>query len=121
MIKTTKKHFDYFCDRVRYWVEYLGLSGWRLDFNWEHIEGCYAEFTAQYIDRVALFRFCREWENSILPFNKQQIDRTARHEAIHLLACPLHIMAVSRYVTKDEIHYSLEQLTRRIEDLMDKL
>ena len=121
MIKTTKKHFDYFRERVKYWVEYLGLSGWRLDFTWEELHDCYARFDYNYTGRVAVFRFCRLWEPVAIPLNKEQIDRRARHEVLHLLTTTMYIMTISRYVTESEVDQASEELVRRIEQLMDKL
>ena len=120
MIKTTKKHFDYFCERVRYWVEYLGLSGWRLDFVWEDLPNEFARFDSNYVGHVAAFRLSTTWEDCAIPLNKKQIDRRARHEVLHLLTCPMYFMAIMRHVTEDQVDAASEQLVRRIERLMDK-
>jgi len=64
------------------------------------------------------FRFNMDWDVDTRPEIEKEIERTAKHECIHLLLWPLYHMAHDRYVKKEELEGIEEEITVRIEELL---
>lgn len=116
---TTKAHFEYYRKRVRYWYKQFNLSGWHLYFDHDDIGDNYARVVVNLLGRVATFILTRDWAHpSIVPLNQTELDRSARHEVIHLLVGPVGTLLAARFVTQDEIVAAEEELVRHLEELL---
>ncbi|MCK5612487.1 hypothetical protein KAR91_62015 [Candidatus Pacearchaeota archaeon] len=116
---TTKAHFEYFQNRIRYWYKQFKLSGWRLDFDHYDIGDNYARVRANTVGRVVSFELALEWSRpDIYPPNQANLDECARHEVIHLILGPVNNLMYARFVTRDEIGAAEETLVRHLEELL---
>lgn len=113
-MKTTKKHFNYFCEQFQYWADQFHCVGWKFFFEHEDISG-YAEYSVNLRHRAFIVRFTTDWDTSGRPLCYEEIDNSARHEALHLLIGRVVSLAHSRWVTEDEIMEAAEELTRKLE------
>lgn len=98
----------------------FGIWGdWRVYFEHRYDPYAYATYHANYLGQAVTFRFNTEWEDGgTRPLTKVEIERTAKHEAIHLLTTDLYLVANSRFATQDEIDKANETLVRRLENLL---
>ena len=108
-----------FADFQRYFKEYqelFGLTGYKVYFRHEPLDGCFAKVAVQQLDMVATV-----YLDSVLPeqFKSfKNIKGSAKHEALHLLVSRLENRAISRFASEDEIYEAVEELVRKLEDLV---
>ena len=117
-MKTTKRHFKLFCDEVTRHCNRLGLQEWRLDFVHEDSGSAYATLNPEYLDRCVTICLHTEWDETITPLSDGAIMATALHEAIELLVIDLWVLALAKWVTRDEIETARHTLVRRLEKLL---
>jgi hypothetical protein len=117
---TSHEDFEVFKERVQFWSKEFGLTEWCLYFYHERIEDRFATCAANYRGKVASFVLNMDWDEEYKPHDWTELDRTARHEVIHLLLAPLEILARERFTTEGEITAVVEGLVRRIEAIMDR-
>jgi hypothetical protein len=111
---TTKKHFEYFKKRFKYWCSKLGVSGWSVYITHRHIDGCYSKMHLNYKCRAATLELNIHW-NPERRLNLTTLDTTALHEAAHLLVAPLESLTFDRFVTSNQVDVVVEELVNRIE------
>jgi len=80
-MKTSQRHYNYFCSRCQYYQKELGLMGWNLTVLHENIEG-YASCRSDSDDKWCTIRLCTKWGK--LPLTSHELDMTALHEVLHL-------------------------------------
>ena len=118
-MKTTQSHFAYFQERVLYWIQQFGITGWQCYFEHALVEGVYAVTSAKSIYRVVTFTLTTNWyDSSGRRLNKEEINKTARHEAIHLLILPLQALVYGAFVTEDEALTETESLVHSLDKLL---
>jgi len=88
-VKTTKKDFDYFKQRCRYWIKRFGLTDWRMDYDHDDTPEAKATCSWRVDSRTALITLGINW--TITPTNKSELNRTAFHEVCELLLAPLTV------------------------------
>lgn len=109
-----------FTDFKRYFLEYVerfGLNGYKIYFMYEPLKKSFAEINTKQNDRVATV-----YLNSKLTGSDKlhkDIKGTAKHEALHLLIFSLEDKAWGRFTTKDSVYEAAEELTRKLEALID--
>lgn len=113
MRKTTEKHFEYFQERFRYWCDYLGVKGWSIYFEHKSYDNAYATMLINYSGRAATVGLNTEWPEPRL-LNQQTLDRSALHEALHLLIAPVEDLACLRYITESSLDIAVEELVNSL-------
>jgi hypothetical protein len=115
-MKTSKADFKYFKARCEYWIDYLGINDWNV--NYAHTEkidarAVFDPMNAGSVGRECYLALAIEWVKD-LPINKESLNQTALHEVVHLLLGEFSCIAESRFITKDELHAAEHALVNRI-------
>ena len=110
------KDFAEFQKHFGKYQKLFGLTGYKVYFKYEPMEGCFASISVTQNDMVATVRFNSQLPDEYKPF--RDIKRSAKHEAIHLLLQRLEHRAISRYVASEEIYEAVEELVFKLEDLI---
>ena len=108
-----------FADFQKYFKKYqklLGLTGYKVYFEYKPLDSSFAEITGSQTNMVVTVRL-----NSNLPGKDKphkDIRRSAMHEAIHLLLHRLESRACERYVHSDQIYEAVEEIVCKLEGLI---
>ena len=97
----------------------FGLTGYKVYFKHEPIEGSYANLTSAHPCMTATARL-----NSEVPDTAKaniNIHSNSKHEAIHLLLARLEDRAVNRWATHDEVTEAVEEIVYKLETLIPDL
>lgn len=114
----TKSNTDFleFQSCFKEYQQKFGLTGYKVYFKYEPIDGAFADITVKYSDMVATVRLNSKSLGKDKPF--KDIKRSAKHEAIHLLLQRLEGNARYRYASSEEIYEATEELTFKLEELI---
>lgn len=112
------KKFNYFIERVYYWVSYFGLYNWRitvhLDEDSEENDLAYTTFVVS--NKRADIFLCADWQD--IEMTDIELDRTAFHEVTEVLLLKIRYLAGKRTYNSDEIdgeiHSIISILTEKI-------
>ena len=115
-MKTTPKHFEAFKKYVWEWLGKMKVSGWDIYFDHLDLNNAYARTYYDHIGRVAIFKFCKEWDDR--PLNMKEISETAKHEVVELLIADYHSLALSRFVSEDALQIAREALVVTLTELL---
>ena len=110
------KDFELFQSEFKKWQQKFGLTGYKVYFKHEEIDGAFADITTDLNGMASTVRL-----NSKLPDKdkpQQDIKMNARHEALHLLISRLEMNGKYRYASEGEINESAEELVRKLEGLI---
>ncbi|MCJ7828374.1 MAG: hypothetical protein MUP81_01370 [Dehalococcoidia bacterium] len=111
------KDFIEFQKKFREYQQQFGLTGYKVYFKYEPIvDHSFADITITQVDMVATVRLNSALEEKDKPF--KHIGRSAKHEAVHLLLARLENRADNRFATADEIYEAVEELARKLEELI---
>lgn len=110
------KDFDEFQKEFKKYQKLFGLTGYRVYFKYEPIDGSFANIQINQGEMVVTVRLNSKLPDKDKPFN--DIKRTAKHEAIHLLVGRVEQNGRYRYVSENEIYESVEELVFRLEGLV---
>lgn len=105
--------FKLFQKLFREYQKKFGLTGYKVYFKHEPLEGCFADITVIQRDMVATARL-----NSKPSWGLRSIEQSAKHEALHLLLNRLEHRACNRWVSEEEIYEVVEELVFKLEDLI---
>ena len=112
------KDFEIFKKEFKKWQDKFGLNGWATYFVQEVLENkdTFAELRRDIENMTATACL----NNEISESNKQfkDINRTAKHEAIHLLVGRLADCGRYRFVNEDELNEAEEELVHKLEGLL---
>lgn len=109
------KDFKLFQEAFKKYQKLFGLTGYKVYFKNESIEGAFANITINQHDMVATVRLCSDnGENGIF----KHIERSAKHEALHLLLYELEDNAYRRFLHQDDINESTESIVVKLEELI---
>ena len=110
----TRKQFDYFSQRVRYWVKYFGLLDWTVYIIKEDLD-CPAEIRYNDYGRSATFVLAKYRDDQ----TRRDLEESAVHEVVHLALASLDIMSKHRFdVCEDQFHKLVEATTCRIANVI---
>ena len=121
MVETSHEDFMTFKARVFHWCSTLEITGWHVHFLHQEVGANFAELNANYRHRTVTFSFNTNWPDNVGDKNGDNIDKIAKHEALHLLTIPLCQLALERFVTESEIFSVDEELICRLESLIPNL
>jgi hypothetical protein len=66
------------------------LDEWQLSFQFLKLEGRYGQTTYNLEARKATMALSTEWETEdIYPLSKESVEKTAKHEMLHVMLAPL--------------------------------
>lgn len=116
-MKTSKEHFELFKQATFSWCKFLGISDWELYFKHENLEKDFSNVALNYRGKVATFTLSTEWPEDLEMLTEAAMERTARHEVIHLFLAPLWCLACDRFASQAEIDTAEETLVRRLEKI----
>ena len=106
--------FERFQKEFKKWQQKFGLTGYRVYFEYVPLEGDYADTYFQPSNLVVNVRL-----NSVARSrHKEDVNRLAKHEAIHLLLAKIETLAKERYTSPNDISEATEELTIRLEGLI---
>jgi hypothetical protein len=119
---TTPEHFELFkTECLRLWKLWK-ISGWRLEFRHEGIEGQPQGMAGAESDptqhRTRIF-LSTVWPDHT-PVTDDEILITARHEAIHGLLGPLSTLAQSRFLTDSELCAAEHEVLNVLDGVLPK-
>ncbi len=110
------KGFELFQSEFKKWQQKFGLTGYRIYFKHESLDGAFANISINQGDMVVTSRL-----NTTIPNeDKSHVDikQIAKHEALHLLVGRLSQNGRYRYISENELVESIEELVFRLEGLV---
>ena len=110
------KDFLIFQKHFTYWRERFGLTGYKVYFKYEPIDGAFADICVQEAQKVATIRLNSELPDKDKPH--KNIKRTAKHEAIHLMLHKFEDLAFNRYLREGEVTEAEEEIVFKLEKLI---
>lgn len=111
--------FDFFVERCKYWVEIFGLGDWEVIYDLDESKNHEHLACAQpCIDsRSATIVLYKHW-NKFSPENiKEELDRTALHEVIHVVLAKLSYYGrgwMNPRLVDEEDHVCTQRIMRAI-------
>ena len=108
--------FELFQQEFKKWQQKFGLTGYRVYFKHEKIDGCFAGIKINQGDMVVTVRLNKHLHADNKLF--KDVKGSAKHEAIHLLVSRLEQDGHYRYCSKPEIYEATEELVNRLEGLI---
>ena len=114
--KTTHKDFLYFSERVKHWVQKLGLTGYEVTLGHSDLkEEVLACIRVDLFGKGAYFILGKNWGADAV--TKTDLDRTAFHEVIHLLLYAYQDV-VDRRLPEIDVSMSEHGIIRRLENMV---
>ena len=110
------KDFALFQKEFKKWQKLFGLTGYRVYYEYEPEDGCFASLTVDQGNMVATVKLNNKLPDKDKPH--RDVRRSAKHEAIHLLVSRLEKNGRYRYTSESEIYESTEELVFRLENLI---
>ena len=110
------KDFELFQREFRKWQKLFGLTGYKVYFKYEPIDGSFASICIIQTDMVATVTLGSKLSDRDKPY--KHIKRSAKHEAIHLLVGRLEQNGRYRYTSENEIYEATEELVFKLENLI---
>ena len=110
---TCEQCYEYFKERVKFYIDEYGLDMWDYSFKMGKIKGNIA--TVNYFkSNKCVFRFSESYEFT----DNQEIDDVARHEVIHLIPAKYTLLAEKRFVTRIRLDEELEVFVDHLTEIL---
>ena len=118
MAKTTKEHFEIFKTECDWWIDYLGLKDWYIDYTHTKTDdNSRASYAADIPARVINLNLNADW--GIDEITEPNIKLSAFHEVCELLLVRLNDMA-DKKSTPEEREEEIHAIIRRLENTLFK-
>jgi len=111
-----RQGFELFQSEFNKWQNRFGLTGYKVYFIYEPIDSAFADIKINQGGMVATVRLNSELPDKDKPH--EDIKRSAKHEALHLLVGRLEQNARFRYSSENEIYEATEELVFKLEKLI---
>lgn len=111
-----KRDFILFQREFKAWQKLFGLTGYQVYFKHEPLDSSFASITIRQGDMVATVKLNSKVPDKDKPH--QDIKRSAKHEAIHLLVGRVEQNGRYRFTSENEIYEATEELVVRLEGLI---
>jgi hypothetical protein len=115
---TTSRHFEIFKKEAELWIDRLGLTDWRVTF----IHGsnpcgkpCLAWYRGEVEGRFCEIGLAPDWSPDKITVSG--LKKSAFHEVLEVLLCPLAWIAECRFAREEEIPEATHAVIRRFENL----
>lgn len=96
--------------------EMFGLTGYRTYFKHEKLDGAFADITIEQPSMVVTVRLNKGHPIENKAF--EDVERSAKHEALHLLLGKLEDLAYDRHCRKSQIYEAIEEVVFKLEKLI---
>lgn len=114
-MKTTNKHFSIFVKECERCVELLGLQSYEIRYIHRGLTNSRARANIDYGKGLAVISFSSHWDNRVgNPLSTETIKLSAKHEVAHVLIGRLSCIALSRFVTENELTEANEEIVNRL-------
>jgi len=110
------KDFELFKSEFKKWQKKFGLTGYKVYFKYEEIDGSFADISINQGEMVVTVRLNSQVPSKDEPY--RSVKDSAKHEALHLLVGRLEKNGRYRFTSENEIYEATEELVRRLEDLI---
>jgi len=110
--------FELFQKEFKKWQHKFGLTGYKIYFKYEPLDSAFADIIGNIRDMVVTVRLNSKLPKKDHPF--KDIERSAKHEALHLLLYRLEQNAHYRYSSSEEIYEAIEELVFKLEELVGR-
>ena len=97
----------------------FGLTGYKTYFKHEPLDGGFADITIEQPSMVVVVRWNKDHPAEHKPF--EDVKRSAKHEAIHLLLGRLQSVAYDRHCRQAQIDEAVEEIVFKLEELIPNL
>jgi len=115
---TTNKHFEIFKTEAEYWIDYLGLKSWEIDFYHRECDGSMAQLWFNSLSRHAALYLAVKWTQ---PVTEKELRMSAFHEATELLLGILSEYADGKLShTANDTERETHAIVRTLENTMFK-
>ena len=114
-MKTTASEFRRFKREARRLLSKLGLTGWRVVFLHEPLQGCYGDMHADHVGRICTIRYNSERDIIATP---EDPERVARHEVLELFLSRFEWIAENRWGSRQELAEEKHHVIRCLENLL---
>ena len=111
------KDFELFQTEFRKWQQRFGLTGYKIYFKHEEIDGAFAKINIDLDSMRATVRLNNKLPDTARPH--KDIKGNAKHEALHLLISRLELNGKYRYASANEMDESAEDLVHKLEGLIE--
>ena len=112
----SRQDFELFQQEFKKWQYRFGLTGYKVYFKHEPLDGSFASINVNQGDMIATVRLNSTLPDKDKPF--RDIKRSAKHEALHLLVGRLEQDGRYRYASESEIYEAGEELVNKLEELI---
>ena len=116
MKKTTKAQFHEFIKHCERYRAQLSLWDWQIYYRHEKLDDAYATADIDLPSKTVTIKFNSDLEKS--DFEPGWIERTAKHEMIHVFIGRITYLAGARYITDSELEEATEELVFELEHLI---
>lgn len=111
----TEEMFDFYCDRVDYWIKIFNQQNWSISYSFEEDdEGYLAWVSFNTGGRAATFGLGKIWK--FTEPTREEIDKSAYHEVLELLLSDLYSLVRSRNYLEHEIDMAGHNVIRILEN-----
>ena len=110
---TTKTHYNLFKSECNKWVKKLELSHWNIGYRHEKLSDSEAQTAFNLNGMVATITLNTDIDPLDTNIN-EYIKECAKHEVIHILCGRLTENANARFVDKNDLYESVEELVTKL-------
>lgn len=109
-MKLRKSHFNLFKKYCRSWIDTFCIKNWDIDYDFGAIADSEAVVSKNYMGCRVNVKLADEIELSNNKTIEYTLNEVAKHEMLHILIGNLVMLAGSRFITRDELSKSEEEL-----------
>jgi len=109
--------FEKFQEYFKEYQKRFGLTGYKVYFKYEPLEGRFADLDLNLTNMVVTVRLNSKLPDEDKPF--KDIKGSAKHEALHLLIGRLEKNGRYRHIGSDEMYEATEELVVKLEGLIE--
>ncbi len=118
-MKTTKEDFNVFVKECERLVKKLGLQSYNITYIHTKLNNRRAEVYIDYANGLAVVKLGFDWDDKARSLlSTYELKLAAKHEIGHLLVGRLHCIAMSRYISENEITEAVEEIANRLEGVL---
>lgn len=111
------KDFKEFQRYFKAYQKLFGVTGYKVYFKYEPIQGAFADICVTQADMVASVRLNSKKETD----EPRPVKTSAKHEALHLLLQRLEDRALNRFGTAQDIYETVEEIVFKLEELIPEV
>jgi hypothetical protein len=111
-----KDEFKLFQETFKKYQDLFGLNGYKVYFTYEPVDDGFASINVDQSQMVATVTLHNSLPDKDKPFI--DVERSAKHEALHLLLFRLEDRAFARFTQREELLETVEEAIFRLEKLI---